>query len=53
MEQNVKDLEKTPDLDSCEQVTFKLSQQIGEGTSAAIAAQPSQVPYHPHTRPDK
>ena len=31
MEKNVKDLEKTLDLDSCEQVTFKLPQQIGEG----------------------
>jgi len=41
MEQNVKDLEKTLDLDSYQQVTFKLPQQIGEGTSATAAAQPS------------
>lgn len=39
MEQNVKDLEKTLDLDSCEHVTFKLPQQIGEGTSTAKASQ--------------
>jgi len=44
MEQNVKDLEKTLDLDSCEQVTFKLPQQIGEGTSAVAAAQHGQAP---------
>lgn len=44
MEQNVKDLEKTLDIDSCEKVTFKLPQQIGEGTSAVAAAQPSQAP---------
>lgn len=44
MEQNVKDLEKTLDLDSCQQVTFKLPQQIGEGTSAATTTQPSQAP---------
>ena len=44
MEQNVKDHEKTLDLDSCEQLTFKLPHQIGEGTSAAAAAQASQAP---------
>lgn len=44
MEQNVKDLEKTLDLDSCEQVTFKLPQKIGEGTSAAAATPLSQAP---------
>jgi len=44
MEKNVKDLEKTLDLDSCEQVTFKLPQQIGEGTSAAAATPLSQAP---------
>ena len=44
MEQNVKDLEKTLDLDSCEQVTFKLPQQIREGTSAAATSQASQTP---------
>lgn len=44
MEQNVKDLEKTLDLDSFQQVTFKLSQQIGEGTLAATTTQASQAP---------
>jgi len=42
MEQNVKDLEKTLDLDSFQQVTFKLPQQIGEGTSTAAASQAAQ-----------
>lgn len=44
MEQNVKDLEKTPNLDSSNQVTFKLSQKLGEGTSATAATQASQAP---------
>jgi len=42
MEQNVKDLEKTLDLDSFDQVTFKLPQQIGEGTSTAAVSQAAQ-----------
>ena len=44
MEKTVKDLEKTLDLDSCEQVTFKWPQQIGEGTSVVAAAQHGQAP---------
>jgi len=42
MEQNVKDLEKTLDLDSFDQVTFMLPQQVGEGTSATIVSQATQ-----------
>ena len=42
MEQNVKDLEKTLDLDSFQQVTFKLPIQVGEGTSTATATQTVQ-----------
>ena len=38
MEQTVKYLEKTLDLDSFQQVTFKLPIQVGEGTSTAAAA---------------
>jgi len=38
MEQNVKDLEKILNMDSFDQVTFKLPQQIGEGTSAATVS---------------
>ena len=42
MEQTVKDLEKTLDLDSCQQVIFKQPIQVGEGTSTAAAAQTTQ-----------
>lgn len=49
MEQNVKDIEKTLDLDSSEQVAFKLPQQIGEVTSAAAAPPPNQAPSSPTT----
>ena len=41
MEQNVKDLEKTLDLDSCQQV-FKQPVQAGEGTSTAPKTQDVQ-----------
>ena len=44
MEKNVKDLEKTLDLDSFQQGTFKLPQQIGESTLAATATQATQAP---------
>jgi len=44
MEQNVKDIEKTLDLDSFQQGTFKFPQQIKEGTSAAMATQATQAP---------
>ena len=42
MERNVKYLEKTLDLYSFEQVTFKLPQQVEEGTSTAAAPQTAQ-----------
>ena len=42
MEKNVKDLEKTLDLDSFEQVTFKLPHQVREGPSTAAASQATQ-----------
>jgi len=42
MEKTVKDLEKTLDLDSFQQVTFKLPIQVGEGTSTATAAETVQ-----------
>ena len=42
MKQNVKDLEKTLDLDSFDQVTFKLPQQVGEDTSTAAVSQAAQ-----------
>lgn len=42
MERNVKDLEKTLDLDSSDQVTFKFPHQVGEGTSTAVASQAAQ-----------
>jgi len=44
MEQNVKDLEKTLDLDSFQQVTFKFPHQIGEGSSTVAASQAAQEP---------
>lgn len=37
MEQTMKIFEKTLDLDSFRQVSFKLPQQVGEGTSTAAA----------------
>jgi len=39
MEKNVKIWKKTLDLDSFEQVTFKLPRQVGEGTSTAAVSQ--------------
>ena len=42
MEKNVKDLEKTLDLDSADHVNFKLPYQIEEGTSTATASQAAQ-----------
>src|ERR1700733_8257451 len=42
MEQNIKDLEKTLDLDSCQQVLFKQPVQAGEGTSIAPVVQDTQ-----------
>ena len=42
MEQNVKDLEKTLHLDSFDQVTFELPQQVEEGTSTATVSQAAQ-----------
>ena len=43
MEKSMKDLEKTLDLDSFGQVSFKLPQQTGVGTSSAgTSQQPAQ-----------
>lgn len=42
MEQTMKNMEKTFDLDSFGQVSFKLPQPIGEGTSTAAASQAAQ-----------
>jgi len=42
LEQTAKDLEKTLDLDSADQVTFKLPFQVEEGTSTAVASQAAQ-----------
>ena len=42
LEQTAKDLEKTLDLDSADQVNFKLPYQIEEGTSTAAASQATQ-----------
>ena len=39
MEQEMKNLEKTLDLDSFGQVSFKLPQHIGTGISAATTSQ--------------
>lgn len=44
MEKNVKDLEKTLDLYSVQQVTFKQPHQIGEGASTAATAPTTQGP---------
>ena len=49
MEQNVKDLEKTLDLDYFEEVTFKMPQQVGEGTSTDAASQAAQERSTPAT----
>ena len=49
MEKNMRDLEKTLDLDSSEQVTFKLPQQVGEGRSTTAASQASQERSTPAT----
>lgn len=54
MEQAIKDLEKTLDLDSFGQVSFKLPQQIGVGTSfAGTSQQPVQENSTPVTRSSK
>jgi len=44
MQKNVKDLERTLDLDSVQQVPFKRPQPIGKGTSASAATLSKQVP---------
>jgi len=49
MEQTMKKLENTLDLDSFGQVSFKLPQQVGEGTSTAAASQVSQERTTPAT----
>ena len=42
LEQTAKDLEKTLDFDSADQVTFKLPYQVEEGTSIAATSQVAQ-----------
>jgi len=42
LEQTPKDLEKTLDLDSADQVNFELPYQIEEGTSTAVSSQAAQ-----------
>ena len=54
MEQAMKNLEKTLDLDSFGQVSFKLPQQTGVGTStAATSQQPTQESTTPSARSSK
>ena len=44
MQKNVKDLEKTLDMDSVQQVIFKPPHPLGEGTSATTTAPTTQAP---------
>ena len=47
MEKAMKDLEKILDLDSFGQVSFKMPQRSGVGTSSAgTSQQPTQKPAH-------
>ena len=48
MLKNVKELEKTLDLDSVQQVPFKRPYSAGEGTSASRTAPATQAPFTSH-----
>ena len=53
MEKNVKDLEKTLDLDSVQQVIFKEPHEVGEGTSTAASTPATQGPSTSTTAREK
>ena len=53
MQKNVKDLEKTLDLDSVQQVIFKQPHPIGEGTSNTTTAPATQAPSTTASGTDK
>lgn len=53
MQKNVKDLEKTLDLDSVQQVIFKQAHPIGEGTSNNTTAPSTQAPSTTTSGTDK